>query len=377
MDIPDKASGAAMPCADVDKQQAWEAGGDASRIASPPQAGSLVSLPPEFQTPTAFAQAFELGLARMIDAHHDLGVFILVLANAVMDARLHARLHAALDARFAQLCADPPSATADDEAVFRALRGIGWDKLGAVRGRALDDLEIQLNPLRGLRPPRNAGATIETLQRDFDPDGFHFAKPFLRKEIFWNGALMGRDAALLYNKFPFLPWHGLLVPELHEGHAQYLSADWHAYVFELCAQLGVSLPGVGFGYNAYGANASVNHLHFQMFVREQGLPVAHPHWRHNGGNVPYPARCLRFDDVDQAWEVLSGFHAANQTYNLVYLPGRVYCLPRHFQGTHAHADWNEGYAFYEMAGGLTVFDPRLFDRLNASDLGGELARLTV
>ncbi|MCP5353049.1 MAG: hypothetical protein H6926_07685 [Chromatiales bacterium] len=336
-----------------------------------------MTLPASLADATALRAAFEGGLAAMLAGHHDLGVFILVLANAVMDDALRARLEPALAARFEALRARPPAATADDEAVFAALRERGWRDIESVVGRHVAGFELQCNALRGLRPPRNAGSRIDTLAKPFDPDGFHFAKPFLREEIFWQGDLLGRDVALLYNKFPFLPTHALLVPEADAGHAQLLTHAWHDYLWRVSAELGERIPGIGFGFNAYGAYASVNHLHFQMFVRPDPLPVAAPHWAHNGGADEYPTGCLRFDDAGQAWTALADLHAANVTYNLVYLPGRLYCLPRAFQGTRELPVWSQGHAFYEMAGGLTVFERAAFDALTATELRAALARQRV
>lgn len=332
-----------------------------------------MSLPDSLADTRAYRTAFESGLARMLGGHHDLGVFILTLANAVMDDSLRTRLEPVLAECFDALCAEPPRGTPDDGAVFAALRKRGWAGVESVRVRRVGEFEVQLNELRGLRPARNASARIDSLRKDFDPQGFHFAKPFLRKEIFWQGALLGHEAALLYNKFPFLPLHGLLVPDAEAGHSQYLDARWHEYIWRLVAALGEGLPGVGFGFNAYGANASVNHLHFQMFVRDEPLPVAATVWSHNGGEVEYPTACLRFDDARKAWSAIAELHAANVTYNLIYLPGRLYCLPRAFQGTHPRSAWNEGYAFYEMAGGLTMFDRARFETLTSNEMSTELA----
>ena len=90
---------------------------------------------------------------------------------------------------------------------------------------------------------------------------------------------------------------------------------------------------MGFGYNAYGAFASANHLHFQMFVRDTPWPVQAAHWRHQGDSSPYPLAVQVFDDAAAAWAALHALHEKEQIYNLPYLPGRLYLYPRRPQGS--------------------------------------------
>jgi hypothetical protein len=83
--------------------------------------------------------------------------------------------------------------------------------------------------------------------------------------------------------------------------------------------LGRSLPGVGLAYNGFGAFASVNHLHFQFFVRGEPLPIADPAWHHNGGGIRYPIGCTTYHGVDPAWDAISALNAEGASYNLIYL----------------------------------------------------------
>ena len=104
---------------------------------------------------------------------------------------------------------------------------------------------------------------------------------------------------------PFAERHALLVPDPGRCHPQFLGVDEHQLIWQITAQLGERIPGIGFGYNAYGAYASVNHLHFQMFDRSSGTyPIEAPAWRHNGGSRSYPLPVRRFDDADEAWAVV-------------------------------------------------------------------------
>jgi len=335
-----------------------------------------------FSSQDAFHGAFSSGLGRILRDEWGLGPFILVLANATFDPRVHALLRHELARRFgelAELCrrafasGREPDEPADDLSVFLRLMAIGFDHIEHARWRVLDPWEVQFNQVRSLRPRRAASHKPAGIQTPFDPAGFHFNKPFLRKEAFWSGRLNGVEVELLFNKFPFVELHALLVPDRQANEPQYLSRDRHRFIWELADILGPALPGIGFAYNSYGAFASVNHLHFQMFVRERALPLTLERWRHNGGGDSYPARCERFADPEQAWERISDLHQTEISYNLLYLPGVLYCLPRRRQGTYALPPWCGGQAWYELAGGIVAFNAEDFASLRDLDVRDALA----
>lgn len=332
-----------------------------------------------FQSSTAFATAFAEGLRQLLD-DDGLGAYILVLANANFDAALYQALredlHAGFERHLAALRAAQAQGTAlppDDVAVFEQLPAIGLAH--PVRWRRVGPWELQFNPLRALRPARAAKMIIDRLYEPFDPAAFHFNKPFLRKEAIWSGELLGKNVELLYNKFSFVSYHGLLVPERERELPQWLSAETHAYIWKVCKTL--PLSGIGFGYNAYGAYASVNHLHFQMLLRSEPLPLESPRWRHNGGTEAYPAACEVFDDAVQAYAFIEHLHAADTAYNLLYRPGKLYCLPRAIQNAAAPrmSDWHSGIAWYEMCGGAVLVNADAFAAVTETDVARELEKL--
>jgi hypothetical protein len=338
-----------------------------------------------FQSVEQFGAAFTVGLDTMLE-HEGLGVFILVCANAGFDSRIQQRLSDRLRKRFdiySEQYRDAlrqgrtlPDAD-DDVLVFLKMMAIGFDALQPTQRRTEGPWELQFNQLRAFRPPRMANTRVETLHLPFNENGFHFNKSFLRKECFWSGELQGREVELLYNKFPFVDFHGLLVPQREHNAPQYLTHDDHRYMWRVSEELGQTLPGVGFGYNAYGAFASVNHLHFQMFLREAPLPVQQGRWLHNGGAEPYPTRLERFDNVEAAWRYIETMHGSGDSYNLLYLPGEIYCLPRRIQGSYQHSPWTGGFAWYEMCGGIVSFSKEDFLHLSESMIEAEFARLTL
>lgn len=345
---------------------------------------SLTSSP--FSSTEAFRQHFGDGLDRLLREYDELGTFVLVLANAHFDVDLWRRLRTPLTAKFNQLSAELNRSSpiglmlddaGDDLRVFRQLMSMGLARLSDHEQRREGPWELQFNPLRALRPPRMAEAVIGDISAPFDVAGFNFNKPFLRKEILWEGWLCGRNSTLFFNKFPFVELHGLLVPERRRGWPQLLQRGDNDYLWRLTEVLAETLQGVGFGYNSYGACASVNHLHFQMFQRKEHLPVADPDWQHNGGSREYPLPCHVFDDAGRAWRFVCKLHATETSYNLVYLPGRLYCLPRRRQGEDLHAPWSSGFAWYDLAGGFTLFDQAHYQRLQQHDLAAALAQLEM
>ncbi len=345
--------------------------------------GDTPTLRVEFlRSPQAFREAFSVGLSRLLLREPGLGPFNLVLNNAAFDPVLFAQLRPDLTQRFQALAEDcrtalrqgrDPDEPADDLGVFLRLMAIGLRDLPTVKRRRVGPWELQFNPLRGLRPARAAAGQTRSNRACFDIHGFHFNKPFLRREVFLRGQLAGVDVELLFNKFPFVDLHALLVPRRLENAPQFLDRPQHEMAWAMTETLGRNLPGVGLGYNSFGAFASVNHLHFQFFLRREPLPLTDPGWRHNGGNTPYPIPCAAFEALGHAWDAIARLNEEGASYNLVYTPQRFYCIPRRRQGTYAPPSWCGGQAWYELAGGAVALTEETFDTLTAQAIHGAIA----
>lgn len=345
----------------------------------------MTGLPAPLRSPAALADAFEAGLLALLE-EEGLGALILVCANATFEPQLWRRFEGRLRGRFEEAAARhratlaagrPPAVPEEDLLVFLKLALIGFDGFRLTETRRAGPWRVQFNQLRSLRPARVGGRAVTATRAPFDPAGFHFDRPFLKKETFWAGELEGRPVALLYNKYPFARFHGLLVPEQASGLPQYLTADHHHWLWRAVAALGAALPGIGVGYNGYGAYASVNHLHFHLFVEPDGLPVEEGQWRHNGGDRPYPLACRRCDDAAAAWAEIDALQRREIACNLIYLPGRLLLLPRRRQGEAALPAWSAGFAWSELAGSVVTFNRDDYLALDEAAITAELARLAV
>jgi hypothetical protein len=337
-----------------------------------------------FASASSLEQGFADGLANMLAQHSDLGVYILVLANAASDASLWAQLASALSARHEALSERIIEALRqgqkleepdDDVMVFLKLHAIGFPHLKTLESRRVGRWDVFFNPIRALRPPRMSGLKFESLLRPFDPSGFHFNRAFLTKEIFWEDELAGKPARILYNKFPFARLHGLLVPEPARQSPQYITPELHAWAWNICVLS--ELPGLCLGYNSYGAGASVNHLHFQSFVQPHPLPVQGPRFIHNGGTQPYPLACQRYTDAESAWLQIDLLHQSNTPYNLIYSQAGLHLIPRVPQDSKQLTAACNGYGWSEMAGAVTLFSREAFESLDAATFEADLAQFTL
>jgi len=338
-----------------------------------------------FRGEEGFREAYVVGLERVLDAP-GAGSLVLVYANAAMDSDLAERLLPLLRACHARLAEERRYVVAsgrriavsrEDRALFRQLERMLSGGFPTVDWRSVGPWEAQFNPWRALRPLRSSRDPVSGISAPFDRTAFNFNRPFLRQETIWAGDLLGTRVDLLFNKFPFAPLHALLVPDRRSNQPQLLDRRSHGYAWDVTQRLAERMRGIGLGYNSYGACASVNHLHFQLFVRSKPLPVAKDSWRHNCGVSVYPTECERYLDEAEAWERIAVLHSESTSYNLVYQPGLVYVLPRRKQGTYPMAAGMSGHAWYELAGGVVLSSRDRFLAIGESDIEAGLRSLSL
>lgn len=318
-----------------------------------------------------FRRKFSDGLSQMLSAD-GLGAFILVLANSLQGDELRQPLLHVLEENFDAMKAAGQGSD-DDESVFAILAREGIGDQQCWQHREVGYWELVYNNMRRLRPERLSAQKFDAITQPFDDQLFNFNHPFLKPEIMWQGEWSGRHFRVLYNKFPFAPWHLLIVPDAQAQRPQYLDMKTHAMMWELVSAQQHSMPGFGIGYNSLGAGASVNHLHFQGFLRSEPLPVESTHWTHRGGQADYPLKCQVTDSVQQSWEMIEQFHQQHQPFNLLYRTGLCYLLPRRPQGAVAAEPWAQGVAWYESCGVFTLADQVLYNALTQQQITQQLA----
>ena len=328
----------------------------------------------------AFRQLFLDTLRNMLSPDQA-GAFILVLANSLQDDELRNALAHDLGVNFSAvqdtIRQGRHGITEDDLEVFRAIETIGVDSLSCWQSHDVGNWELVYNPVRGLRPARASAKAVDSIMRPFDDSEFHFNKPFLHPEILWQGGWAAAQWRVLYNKFPFAPYHLIIVPDPSLRLPQYLTADYHAMIWELTGQQQDALPGFGVGYNSLGACASVNQLHFQGFLREKLLPIEQQRWVHNGGAEQYPMNCRAFDSVSDSWALISKYHRNNQPYNLLYRQGTCFVLPRRMQGSGDVLPRVRGAGWIEECGVFNVSDCSEFVSVSPEQLRNCLHSLSV
>lgn len=333
-----------------------------------------------------FRKQFNLGLCQLLEKHQ-LGTFILCLANASNDPELFLQLKVQLKTQFEDLHkqykfeltnGNQINVVEEDLLVFLKLVAMGFDNIKTTQLREDSSWIYQFNHLRSFRPRRMSNFEHNgEMLTPFVESQFHFNKPFMAKECFWRGEYQGKKIDLFYNKYPFENLHGLIVPQREACLPQFLSQDMHDYIWSLSSSFSATLPGAGLGYNSYGAYASVNHLHFQMFVNGKGLPVSHSHWQHNGGSDLYPLQVIKPTDRLKAWQTINELHVIKQPYNLLYLPDCLYIMARKRQGDIEVPNWSSGFTWYEVSGAMLLFNQNDYIDLNSNKVSNLLEELSV
>ena len=332
-----------------------------------------------------FRNEFNKGL-HVLAEQGTLGTFILACANSTGTEELLNDIRPILERQYQELHEKYRNAflsghyldvVDEDLLVFLKLHTIGFDAIRLTEKRREGLWRVKFNHFRSFRPRRITQYVHEGMSQAYDEDDFNFNKPFMAKECFWRGELLGRRIDLFYNKYPFANLHGLLVPEREDCMPQLLRQKEHQYICGLSEALEATIPGAGFGYNSYGAYASVNHMHFQMFVDTQGLLVTDSRWKHNGGDEEYPVTCHAFCCADTSWKFIQELHQRQQPYNILYQPGRIYVFPRKTQGTVDVPEWSSGLTWYELSGVMVTFNHSDYSHLTSDDIVNYLRQLRV
>ena len=309
----------------------------------------------------------------------ELGAFILVLANSHQDAFLQNELQEDLKSTFLALKdsykAGNLKAPQDDIDVFEKLLDIELDDIPTWQFKTIGDWEIVYNPMRQMRPARSASQVLTSIKQQYDETKFHFNKPFLKPEILWEGIFKDVKLRVLFNKFPFSDYHLLIVLSPEKNSSQLLTQETHRYVFSLVDEMSEVFPGFGIGYNSLAAGASVNHFHFQGFIRQQDFSIEKDHWQHNGGDAEYPIDVKRFSDAESSWGYLNQLTKQDKAFNCLYRNNGCYVIPRKYQGTVYLPEWLNGAGWIDMAGAITVSESETFSSIDERSVTEALALL--
>lgn len=336
-----------------------------------------------------YRQAFEEGLTQILQ-HKTAGTFILACANLFQHPEFlennKALLHEVYSyiKEYYQACKHEgrqPDDAIDDITVMNNIIQIGLDNLQAVQYREIKKSEraflLNYNQLRSFKPARMSKAANPRLQTPFNQEGFHFDKHFLEKEIFAEGEIQGKQISLLYNKFPFVHYHALLVVDKAKHNSQFLTEAYLNYIAELQANTQQRCPEFVMAYNSLCAGASVNHLHFHAFLETIPLPLFSKQFVHNGGKQPYPATCLVFDDPENAWQAIQALHQQNTAYNLLFKDKKIYCLPRKSPEKEFEALNVALYGWSNMSGLFDMDDMNVLAKITVEQLTNSLETVST
>ncbi len=309
----------------------------------------------------------------------ELGAFILVLANSQQDEFLKNELQSDLKNTFVALknnyIAGKLNATQDDIDVFKKLLNVELDDISVWKCRTADDWEISYNAIRQLRPMRVSTQKFDSIKQDFDESKFHFNQPFLKPEILWQGLFDDIKIRVLYNKFPFSDYHLLVTLSPEKNSSQLLTLDAHLTICALVESVEKIFPGFGLGFNSLAAGASVNHFHFQGFIRERNFPIENNHWSHNGGDVEYPLTVKCFTDAESSWPYVEQLISQDIAFNYLYRKHTCYIVPRKYQCSVELPHWLTGAGWLDVAGVMTVSDEEIYNTIDGPSIANALALL--
>jgi len=260
----------------------------------------------------------------------------------------------------------------DPEIAAQAVRRIKNGKVHIER-TVREDIgiyKLQYNEVRGYRPKRHATANTIAIDQPFDKNKFHLGKKEVEPGIFQSEDMNGIKMDFIINRYPFAPYHFLLVPERKKNHNQYLDPKNDRHILDASWSLVKELgKGAMLGYNANGAHASVNQLHFQgfMYLRSWQLPIEKTLMNMDlkrsqplDKYLPGGRWISKTDGIDGLCDAIAEMNARSKkehlSYNFSLKPQGIAFFPRRHQSHPEYltvlqkTDFTTGLAFFEMHG---------------------------
>ncbi|MCK5666603.1 MAG: hypothetical protein KAI17_24095, partial [Thiotrichaceae bacterium] len=121
---------------------------------------------------------------------------------------------------------------------------------------------------------------------------------------------------------------------------------------------------------------SVNHFHFQGFMRESMFPIESNQWSHHGGEVDYPLTVKCFTDAETSWSYIKRLISQDIAFNYLYRKNTCYVIPRKYQCSVELPAWLTGAGWLDVAGVITVSDEETFNMLDGQSVTNALALLS-
>jgi hypothetical protein len=278
----------------------------------------------------------------------------------------------------------------------------GWRiDVGAPANQTVGEFEAHYNFFRGLRPCEIDKET-ESIDDPFIATRFHFGKVTPKEILLENQKLDGMDGVtfdLLFNLFPYVPFHLLIVPNrpkhaAEPGAKQFLCrtqpVDGLKFALEYIRH--ADDPRLRVAYNSLGAHASINnfHLHGFYLTNDWEPPIEkkiREAMANSRGRVDWWIDNIIFrgngdELLNQAYDHLDGIHAKAKAapgqiaYNLYFAAQDCLVLfVRRHQNQYLDylkrkAHFTTGPAWLEVLGTIIVPEERYLAELKEEDIVG-------
>ncbi|CAH2055792.1 unnamed protein product, partial [Iphiclides podalirius] len=191
--------------------------------------------------------------------------------------------------------------------VFKAVQNDAFGLDDTKYGRIVNNIRerivegnylLQLNPDRSFN--RRTPEQIENIIQPFDKDKFNFTKVSKDEIIFtfFEKDNEANEHALVVNVSPISRYHSLLCPSVQSCLPQVVTMESLQLVCDI--MFIANDRSLRIGFNSLCGLASVNHLHYHLFIEENILPVETVKCKHLKGPVycfghDYPVPALVFE----------------------------------------------------------------------------------